>query len=278
MNAQRFFAHYPSIFVSRFERSLVIGLGTGTTLGTIASYPWRKMDVVEISPAIIEAADKYFSSVNGGALHDPRLTLHVGDGRNFLLVEQHRYDLISMELSSIWFAGAASLYSQEFYRLVEQHMAPHGIFQQWVQLHHVTRKDFATIVHTLRTVFRHVALFYGGGQGILVASMSPLRASQSRVLALQARPEVQATTPNQRPLLDLLNDVLVVDQDLDRFLEDSAREAGEPLEELISTDANLYLEYATPRGNVLPWSAREDLIRKIQEFRSPASVSALKAP
>ncbi|HKY37540.1 MAG TPA: fused MFS/spermidine synthase [Polyangiaceae bacterium] len=278
MNAQRFFAHYPSIFVRRFERSLVIGLGTGTTLGTIASYPWRKLEVVEISPAIVEAADKYFDSVNGGALHDPRLTLHIGDGRNFLLVEQGRYDLISMELSSIWFAGAASLYSQEFYQLIEQHLAPQGIFQQWVQLHHVTRKDFATIVHTLRSVFRHVALFYGGGQGILVASMSPLRASQSRVVALQARPELQATTPNQRPLMELLEDVLVVDRDLDRFLEDSAREAGEPLESLISTDGNLYLEYATPRGNVLPWSSREDLVRKIQEFGSPASLTALKAP
>jgi spermidine synthase len=278
MNAQRFFAHYPSIFVSRFDQALVIGLGTGTTLGTIASYPWKKLELVEISPAIVEAADKYFGSVNGGALHDPRLTLHIGDGRNFLLVEQRKYDLISMELSSIWFAGASSLYSQEFYRLVQQRLAEHGIFQQWVQLHHVTRKDFATIVHTLRSVFPHVALFYGGGQGILVTSMSPLAASESRVVELQQHAEVQATTPGNRPLMTLLDDVLLVDGDLDRFLEDSAREAGQPLAELISTDGNLYLEYATPRGNVLPWSAREDLVRKLHEFRGEASINGLRAP
>jgi spermidine synthase len=278
MNAQRFFAHYPSIFVSRFDQALVIGLGTGTTLGTIASYPWKKLELVEISPAIVEAADKYFGSINGGALHDPRLTTHIGDGRNFLLVEQRKYDLISMELSSIWFAGASSLYSQEFYRLVQQHLAERGIFQQWVQLHHVTRKDFATIVHTLRSVFPHVALFYGGGQGILVTSMSPLAASESRVIELQRHPEVQATTPGNRPLMTLLDDVLLVDGDLDRFLEDSAREAGQPLAELVSTDGNLYLEYATPRGNVLPWSAREDLVRKLLEFRGDASINGLRAP
>ncbi|HEY6077470.1 MAG TPA: spermidine synthase [Polyangiaceae bacterium] len=278
MNAQRFFAHYPSIFVSRFEQALVIGLGTGTTLGTIASYPWRKLELVEISPAIVEAAEKYFSTVNGGVLRDPRLTLHLGDGRNFLLVDERRYDLISIELSSIWFAGAASLYSQEFYQLVRSHLAPAGVFQQWVQLHHVTRRDFATIVHTLRSVFPHVALFYGGGQGILVASMSPLRASEARVTALQARPEVAATTPGGRPLLELLGDVLLTGADLDAFLEDTAREAGLPLGELISTDGNLYLEYATPRGNVLPWSAREDLLRKIREFRGDISVSGLEAP
>ena len=276
MHAQRFFAHYPSIFVSRFERALIIGLGTGTTLGTIASYPWQKLDLVEISPAIVEAADQYFRSVNNGAIHDPRLTLHLGDGRNFLLVEQRRYDLISMELSSIWFAGAASLYSEEFYQLVQQHLAERGIFQQWVQLHHVRRKDFATIVHTLRTVFPHVALFYGGGQGILVASMQPLAASTARVEELQAHPSVLANTPGERPLMTLLDDILVADADLDRFLEDSADEAGQPLNELVSTDGNLYLEYATPRGNVLPWSAREELVRKISEFKTDVSMSSLR--
>jgi spermidine synthase len=278
MHAQRFFAHYPSIFVSRFDQALIIGLGTGTTLGTIASYPWKKLDLVEISPAIVEAADRYFRSVNNGAIHDPRLTLHLDDGRNFLLVDQRMYDMISMELSSIWFAGASSLYSQEFYRLVREHLAERGIFQQWVQLHHVRRRDFATVVHTLRSVFPHVALFYGGGQGILVASAEPLQASQARVAELEQHPAVLANTPGQRPLMTLLDDVLVADADLDRFLEDSAREAGQPLNELVSTDSNLYLEYATPRGNVLPWSSREDLVRKIYEFRGPVSISGLRAP
>ena len=96
--------------------------------------------------------------------------------------------------------------------------------------------------------------------------------------ALQARPEVAATTPGGKPLLELLGDVLLTGADLDAFLEDSAREAGLPLDELVSTDGNLYLEYATPRGNVLPWSAREDLVRKIRDFRTDISVSGLEAP
>ncbi len=83
MHAQRFFAHYPSIFVTKFDQALIIGLGTGTTLGTIAAYPWKKLELVEISPAIVEAADQYFRSANNGSIHDPRLTLHLGDGRNF---------------------------------------------------------------------------------------------------------------------------------------------------------------------------------------------------
>jgi spermidine synthase len=123
-----------------------------------------------------------------------------------------------------------------------------------------------------------VALFYGGGQGILVASMQPLSASRARVSELEAHPAVRANTPGERPLMSLLEDILVADADLDRFLQDSADEAGQPLSELVSTDGNLYLEYATPRGNVLPWSSREDLVRKINEFKTDVSISGLRAP
>lgn len=278
MNAQRFFAHYPSLFVERFDDLLVIGLGTGTTLGTLAGYPWQRIDVAEISPSILHAAKTYFTAANLGSINDPRVTIHHADGRNFLLVQERKYDLISMELTSVWFAGAASLYSREFYRLVHDRMKPGAVFQQWVQLHHVRPRDFATILNTLRHQFLHVVLFYGGGQGILVASDAELVASQARVHALEQTPHVAATIPRARPLLELFNDVLVSDAGLDRFLADAALKAGEPVEQMISTDENLYLEYATPHGNVLPWSAREDLVLDLRRYRDPAAVAAMIAP
>ncbi len=278
MNAQRFFAHYPSLFVKDYRDLLVIGLGTGTTLGTLAGYPWQKIDVAEISPSILLAARTYFTGPNLGAIDDPRVTIHHADGRNFLLVQEQSYDLISMELSSIWFAGASSLYSKEFYGLVHQRLKPGGVFQQWVQLHHVRPHDFATILNTLRHEFAHVTLFYGGGQGILVASDAPLVTSRARIEALEQTPRVAATIPHQRPLLELLNDALVSDAGLDHFLADQARAANEPVEQMVSTDGNLYLEYATPHGNVLPWSAREDLVADLRRYHDENAVAAMLAP
>jgi spermidine synthase len=267
MKAQRMLSHYPSLFVERFDEALIIGLGTATTLGTVATYPWRRIDVIEISPAIVEAAGRFFREQNLGALDDPRVTLHLEDGRNHLLVSERRYDFIGIELSSIWFAGASNLYSREFYALTRAHLKPGAIFQQWVQLHHIYERDFATILYTLRAEFAHVALFYGGGQGILVASDEPLSMSLGRVRALALRPQLLATVPEGRPLETLIEDMLLVDRTLDAFLADTAAAARVPLGELVSSDDNLYLEYRTPRGNVLPWSAREALVSRLQRYR-----------
>jgi spermidine synthase len=278
MSAQRLFAHYPSLFVEKFDQALVIGLGTATTLGTLTAYPWRSIDVAEISPAIVEAAGRYFEAPNRGALRDPRVALTIADGRNFLLVRKKQYDLISMELSSIWFAGAANLYSDEFYRLARTRLKEAGIFQQWVQLHHIRRRDFATIVHTLRKNFREVALFHGGGQGILVASQRPLRISRSRLAALEQRPAVIETEPNGRRLAELTDDILALGAGLDAFLERTADEVGEPLDDLVSTDENLYLEYATPRGNVLAWDARDLLVLHLSSYRDEKAIDALFVP
>lgn len=277
MHAQRLFAHYPSLFVSNFDDALVIGLGTGTTLGTLSTYPWKHLDVIEISPAVAEAARRFFTQPNKDVLNDSRVELRFNDGRNHLLVNDKRYDLIGMELSSIWFAGAANLYSKQFYDLVRTRLKPNGIFQQWVQLHHIQRRDFAAVLNTLRTAFDHVALFYGGQQGILVASAAPLSVSIERIELLQRRPDVSGSVPNQRPLLQLLGDILVLDKGLDRFVEESAHVAGEPVSALVSTDDNLYLEYATPRGNVLPWSERDVLVASLMRFRDPRAIRALLA-
>lgn len=275
VHAQRFFAHYPTMFVPRFERALVIGLGTGSTLGTLAAYPFENIDVAEISPSIVRAATTYFGPIGAEALRDPRVTLFLADGRNHLLVTDARYDLIGLELTSVWFAGAGSLYSREFYALVRERLAPGGVLQQWIQMHHLYPRDLATVIHTLRLELPHVALFYGGGQGILVASAEPLRASRAKL------DEIEATLGPMRPsrpLRSLDVDVLAAGAGLDAFIAEVATEVAVPEEALVSTDDNLYLEYATPRGNVLPWSSREELVSKVRSHRDPRDIAALFGP
>ncbi|MBM4361273.1 MAG: hypothetical protein FJ104_01240 [Deltaproteobacteria bacterium] len=275
MSAQRLFAHYPSLFVTQFDQSLVIGLGTGTTLGSVLTYPWKRVDVAEISPAMVDAAATHFGHVNRDALSDPRVRVIVDDARNYLLVTREKYDFISMELSSIWFAGAASLYSREYYRLVHEHLARGGIFQQWVQLHHVKDAPFATILNTLHAEFAHVALFVGGQQGILVASGDPLAVSAATFAALEQNPSLRSTLPEGRSIESLLDDVVLAGDGLLRYLDETAGHLATPRASLVSTDDNLYLEYETPRGNVLPWAGRDAFIARLRTYRRDEDVRRL---
>ncbi len=264
MAAQRRFAHFPSLFVPKDGRALVIGLGTGTTLGTVAAYPFEHIDVAEISPAIVDASRKYYAEQAFHAFDDPRVRLVLNDGRNVLLVTTDPYDLVTIELTSVWFAGAASLYSHEFYELVRSRLTEGGVLQQWVQLHHIRRRELATIVRTLRQTFPHVALFVGGAQGILVSSMHPLVASSSRLAKLEESEAVQRTL-NGIHLADTLNELVTSEEDLDRFVKESESDGGP----ILSTDDNLYLEYATPKGNVLVYdSSLQDTLSLLDRYRT----------
>jgi spermidine synthase len=250
MDAQRRFAHFPSLFVEHEENAFVIGLGTGTTLGTIAAYPYKRIDVCEISPAIVEASRQFYSRQAMNSLDDPRVHLELNDGRNHLLVSTTPYDLVTIETSSVWFAGAASLYGEEFYHLVHDRLTPGGILQQWVQLHHIRKRELASIVRTLRKVFPHVALFVGGAQGILVASDKPLLANPARLARLEKDPRIAAVLGG-KSMDSLLDELLTSEDDLDRYVKDAEADGGP----ITSTDDNLHLEYATPKGNILVYES-----------------------
>jgi spermidine synthase len=246
---QRALAHIPSLLAEHNGRAFLIGLGTGTTAGTLAAYPFERIEVAEISPAIALAAATYFADINGDVFHDPRFRLLLEDGRHALLVSSERYDLIGIEISSIWFAGAANLYNREFYELARARLEPGGVLQQWVQLHHIRRRELASVLATVRDVFPHVALYAHGHQGIIVAAEQALSMSRSRADTLASRPSVAALLQGAS-LAALAGDLLLIDDALDSFISESANEAKIPLWALVSTDDNLYLEYATPKNNI----------------------------
>jgi len=256
IRAQYRFALYPCLFLPRLQRSLVIGLGTGASARVPLEMGFGRVDIVEISPGIVKATKKYFTKQNGGVLDHPRSHLHVTDGRNYLLLNKTPYDLITMEISSIWFSGAASLYSREFYELARRNLTEHGVFQQWIQLHHISQMDVLSIIGTLRSVFPHVRLFYGGTQGVLVASGQPLGIPYARINSYQNRDDyefLRGISPFSN-FLCLLGEELIGEIGIQKYLHFMLDKLQIHPDRVISTDDDLYLEYATPRGNVMGYN------------------------
>ena len=159
----------------RVKKALVIGLGTGSTAGWLASLPEiERVDVAEIEPAISHVAQRC-RAVNQDALHNPKLRLIHGDARELLSVLDDRYDVIFSEPSNPYRAGVASLYAREFYQAVQRRLQPEGLFVQWLQAYDIEAAAVRTIYATLASEFPHIETWNGLREDLfLVASREPL--------------------------------------------------------------------------------------------------------
>ena len=211
---------------------------------------FKELDVVDISKDIFTLADKYFTNINNAVTKNPNVNRYITDGRNFLLLSENKYDLISIQISSIWFAGAASLYNREFYKLINKNMNHGGVLQQWVQLHHITPYDLLYIIGTMRSEFKYVWLYVVGEQGILVATNdqekypSELQARVlGRIFNVDDLMQIEAGS-----IHNLTDKILLDPGSVDRMVMSFVERHGDfP----VSDDDNNILEYSTPKGNVL---------------------------
>lgn len=150
--------YLPMLLHPEAKQAAVIGLGTGMTLKAIGTFPVEKIEVLEIEPAMVEAA-AFFSDINGGILEDPRVRVVPTDGRNYIMATPHRYDLIISEPSNPWIAGVASLFTKEFYAVAKGKLQPNGIFAQWIHNYSMSPDDFRMVFKTFGEAFPHVSIW-----------------------------------------------------------------------------------------------------------------------
>ena len=82
---------YPYTYAGARGEVLVVGAGTGNDVAVALSKGARRVDAVEIDPALVQIGrdrhpDRPYS--------DPRVTVHVDDGRAFMERTSRRYDLV----------------------------------------------------------------------------------------------------------------------------------------------------------------------------------------
>jgi spermidine synthase len=174
MHTQLMVGHLPLLFHPDPKRVLVVGLGSGVTAGAVALYPVEAVEVVEIEPAVVEAAG-YFAKENRRVLKDPRLRIAIADGRNHLLAWRTQYDVIISEPSNPWLKGIGNLFSLEFYQLAARRLGPEGIICQWIQAYGLYPEDLKMVVKTFRSVFPHTTIWSTQpGDVLLIGSKEPL--------------------------------------------------------------------------------------------------------
>jgi spermidine synthase len=233
-------AAIPCMYAARLNRALLIGLGTGHTAGILKELGLGQLDIAELSPGIIRAADADFRHVNFDVLHDPSVRYALEDGRNLLLVNsERRYDIITVEITSIWFAGATNVFSKEFFELARRRLQPDGVLQQWVQLNRNSPIEISSVIATARAVFPYVSYHAYGGQGMLIAANRPILQSAERNELLAARFSKRYGPEHARRLVgDIAHSEILTPAGAEALIG--------ALHPIINTDHNRFIEYSTP--------------------------------
>jgi len=140
-----------AIFHPHPKNVLMIGLGGGGFNQFFEkAFPGATLETAELDPKVFALAQKYLGFKPSA--HDRVVVL---DGRMFLRHLKGTYDWIILDAFRGGFVPP-HLKTVEFYRLVQSHLSPDGLFVANV---HTNSSLFASDLRTIRTVFPQLGMF-----------------------------------------------------------------------------------------------------------------------
>jgi spermidine synthase len=154
-------------YTTNINDVLCIGLGVGIVPMEFARRG-AHVDVVEINPAVVPVAEKFFD------LAPDKLNITIDDGRHFLNRCRKQYDAVILDA----FLGDSSpshLMTHEAFTAIRHVLRPGGTLVINAFCTVADGKDFfaASLDKTLKSVFAGVRLHASGGQSFIVATDRP---------------------------------------------------------------------------------------------------------
>ena len=158
----RLFVYWPVAVRPDPKSALLISYGVGETASALTeTASLERIDIVDISRAILETSRSIHPDPIENPLNDPRVQVHIEDGRYFLRTTQRGYDLITGEPPPPKIAGVVNLYTREYFQLVYDRLNPGGINTYWLPVHNLTEADTKAIIGAYCDVFPDCALWSG---------------------------------------------------------------------------------------------------------------------
>lgn len=158
----RDFAYLPMLLREQpIRRALVICYGAGVTAEAVTSIESvGTIDIAEISPDIVAMSPRIYDD-SEDPLRDPRVRLHIEDGRYFLQATPDRFDLITAEPPPPLTPGTVSLYTKEFFQLVHDRLSDGGVASYWLPVARRGEYDVKAIIAAFCDVFDDCSMWNG---------------------------------------------------------------------------------------------------------------------
>jgi len=222
---QKLQGHLPLLVHGSAKSVLHIGFGSGGTAWAVSRHPIDRLTIAEISPEVLAASNRHFRFINHGVLDDPRVRVVINDGRNHVLATPDKYDVILSDSIHPRYAGNGSLYSEDYFRLCRERLAPGGVVSMWLPIYSLTSRNLEQILRAFVDVFPAATVWYPSSTLnpflIVLAREDNNPVEVERFRAAYSRPEIRqelAEIGYPEPE-DLLADLVVAGRGLAKWLE-----------------------------------------------------------
>ncbi len=153
---------HPAMLTHRDPRNvLVVGGGDGGTLREVLRHPSvEQATLAEIDQGVIDAAREALPEVHQGALDDPRVTLAVCPGEDFLPSKTGAYDVILVDSTDPVGPGEA-LFAEGFFHDCHAALRRGGMLALQAGTPFYCPDELADVVRRLSHVMAHVCVYLG---------------------------------------------------------------------------------------------------------------------
>jgi spermidine synthase len=159
----KLYVYLPLALQADAQNALLVSFGVGSTAKALTdSARLQHIDVVDISREILAMSSVIYPDADN-PLHDPRVNVHIEDGRFFLGTHSRKYDLITSEPPPPKVAGVVNLYTQEYFQAIRDHLTPNGRTTYWLPVHSLQPLDVLAIIKSFCNVFEDCTLWDGAG-------------------------------------------------------------------------------------------------------------------
>lgn len=167
---------------------LLIGGGVGGALGEILKHPVKKVDYVELDPAIINTARRYLPEKYTVFLDDPRVRTINEDGRFFVKRTGNKYDCVIINLGDPYTAQLNRFYTVEFFSELARILEEGGVaaFSLTSSAHYIgeeLRDYLLSIFISAREVFPYVVMIPADTAHFIASDRQAALTVNSRELA-----------------------------------------------------------------------------------------------
>ena len=185
-------AHVPLLAHGSAARVLIIGGGDGGTLREVLKHSIEQVVMVELDADIIELSKLYFPQVSDGAYDDPRLSLVIGDGVEYVSQVEEKFDVVILDTTDPIGPGE-QLFTRAFYEQCRALLRSNGMIALQGGAPFYNSEQLAGVCDRLGYSFNAVRPFlapvptYAGGMLALVVGGGNHRALRPPIKTLRDR-------------------------------------------------------------------------------------------